>query len=122
VEQNEAYQREITHLLLQRLQQEVTQAGSEFGVVIIPARDDLLSGDRQKMDWVANSCQRSGVPYLDLSQSLTSDDFFGIDLHFNPRGHRLVARAIEAFISAGLKPPGSMAPSSADPTPLYSGN
>jgi len=122
VEQNEAYQRDITHLLLNRLQAEVTQAGGQLGVVVIPDRDDLVSGDRQKADWVINSCQTSLIPYLDLSQVLTKDDFFDVDLHFNPRGHRLVAQSIEAFVAAGLKSSGSMDQGPTVPAPLFSDN
>lgn len=104
VAQSEEYQRNITQQLIQHLQRDVTEAGGQLGVVIIPSRDDLLADKSQKVDFVIQVCENQKIACIDLSRQLTPEHFFGVDLHFNAQGHRIAAAAIASFLADGRLP------------------
>lgn len=104
LDRNDQYQRSITQKLLQRLQREVTDAGGQLGVVVIPSRDDLLAHNSGKVEFIIRWCENQQVPCVDLSRSLNAEHYFGVDLHFNELGHQVTAQAIDGFIANGMLP------------------
>lgn len=100
VEQSEEYQQDITQKLIVQLQREVIESGARLGIACIPARDDLLTGDTSKVDWLIDLCTVHQIPYVDLSAQLALEHFFKVDFHLNAAGHQVVAQTLEAFVFA----------------------
>lgn len=100
VEQSEEYQQDITERLIVQLQREVIESGARLGIVCIPARDDLLTGDTSKVDWLIHLCTANQIPCIDLSPQLAIKHFFKVDFHLNATGHQVVAQTLEAFVLA----------------------
>lgn len=103
VEADLKYKHDITAKLLRQLQSDVQMSGATFGVVVIPFRDDLVEGRRDHEDFVVQTCKESQIPCLDLSASVAAEDFFATDIHFNERGHEIVAKAIYRFVTEALR-------------------
>ena len=103
VDADEDYKREISGKLLQRLSKDAVSAGSAFGVIVIPHRDDLVAGNNSRATFINRFCVRNGIPHLDLSPMLGPQHFFETDIHFNPDGHRIVATAISAFVADAFR-------------------
>lgn len=104
LDRNDQYQRSITEKLLQQLQRNVTDSGGQLGVVIIPARDDLLAHNSAKVEFMIRLCENQQIPCVDLSRILNSEHYFGVDIHFNEQGHQLTSQAIDSFIANGMLP------------------
>ncbi len=103
VDADEEYKLRITAKLLQQLAQEANAAGAEFGIVVIPFRDDLTSGNVQAQSFVARLCEDRQIPCLDLSPVLSTDDYFKTDIHFNIKGHQIAAQAINEFLATSFQ-------------------
>lgn len=103
-EADEDYKVEITEKLLCKLNEEVKATGAEFAVVVIPFRDDLVSGNDDDPLFIKSVCEEHRIKHLDLSQLLESKDFFKTDIHFNATGHEVVAHAVDAFVANSLTP------------------
>lgn len=89
-------ERSITTTLLNEMVDEANQAGVPFLVAML--YDTKLDPDQRAM---ADAIAASRAPFLDFRDALI--DFFPIDYHPTPLGHRLVARAIagsKAFAEA----------------------
>lgn len=85
-------------IALALLKSEVVQAGGRLGIAIIPSRDDLVEGDKTKIEWILKICEANHIPSADLSARLLPAHFFDVDLHFNVAGHRVVADTLESFV------------------------
>ncbi len=101
-EADQEYKQRITEKLLSKLAEEVRPTGAKFGVVVIPFRDDLLAGKQESQSFVRQVCADNQIAHLDLSPLLDRDDFFETDIHFNVRGHEIVAHAIDDFVADSL--------------------
>ncbi|MCG8318727.1 MAG: SGNH/GDSL hydrolase family protein [Cytophagales bacterium] len=93
------YKYDITRKLILQLNEEVATSGAQFGVVVIPFREDLLKKDGKNVDFIMNICERETIACLDLSQSLQASDYFKHDVHFVERGHDIVAEKLYEFYS-----------------------
>jgi hypothetical protein len=112
--------------LVERAASACAAVGSPLGVVGVPdvdmldpRRHDRLRARSSKPEAfdpglpdrrMKEMCDALGVPFLDLSDALEVDDHLPNDCHWTPRGHRRVARVLEAFYEAVLaaaRTPGS---------------
>lgn len=100
VDADRRYQEEITASLMSKLADEVLADGGKFGIVIIPYREDLVSGNRECQDFVIQFADNQQIPCLDLSTSLKLDHFFQTDIHFNQQGQHVAAKAIDDFLAS----------------------
>ena len=98
IEADSKYKQAISGELIALLNEEVQAIGSEFGVIVIPHRDDLIDGDDSRQRYISQFCEENDIAHLDLSPFLTAKDFFGTDIHFNAAGHEQVAKAIDGFV------------------------
>ncbi|MFC1758846.1 hypothetical protein ACFL2H_08765 [Planctomycetota bacterium] len=92
--------RKITLALLQQTKQEVEATGARYGLIIVPSRDELLSEELARVDLVADHCEKQQVPFLNLADCLTPDDYFDFDVHFTVDGHAKVAKEIASYVKA----------------------
>lgn len=102
IDADEEYQLEITRQLILQFALEVKDAGSDFAVVVIPFREDLAKGVREKTDWVTDLCRQNQIACLNLAQSLTVADYFPSNVHFNANGHARVAEVLFRFVHSEL--------------------
>jgi len=93
-DQGDPYKRRIMAQLLAQTRREVAAAGADYAVIVLPAREELASGDRRWINAVVAACQAEGIACFDLSSDLTADHYFATDVHFNRAGHALVAERI----------------------------
>ncbi len=92
--QGDDYKRDIATKILVATKAEVEANAAEFAVVIIPSRDEIQD---QEFAWVATivkACDAHRIPCRDLSQHLTTEHYFPIDIHLNTVGHAIVADRI----------------------------
>ena len=94
------YQLEITRQLILKFAAEVKDVNADFAVVVIPFRDDLANGLRERSNWLANLCRQNQIECLDLAQSLTAADYFPNNVHFNEGGHARVAEILFQFVQS----------------------
>jgi lysophospholipase L1-like esterase len=118
----------LTRDIVSQLAREAGARGARVGVVLVPARfqlndvdyghlkravaaagDDLLRD--KATERFAEALRPLGLPMLDLLPVLRAQPdgaglFFAENVHFTPRGHRVVAGALAAFVrEAGLLAP-----------------
>ncbi|MFK7736635.1 MAG: hypothetical protein AB8B50_11425 [Pirellulaceae bacterium] len=98
VEVNEETKRKITDQLLSLMARDSDKAEVEFGIVIIPFRDELAAGDDTKPKFVRDLCMRENIRFLDLSNHLSKEHYFESDVHFNESGHQIVGQAVSEFV------------------------
>ena len=96
---DEQTKRDITCKLIRKMADEVEASGMQFGVVVIPFRDELVNGNSERPDFVVGLCESAGIACLDLSPKLSKALFFETDVHFNVQGHRVVADAVVEFVA-----------------------
>ncbi|MCA9216339.1 MAG: hypothetical protein KDB27_24895 [Planctomycetales bacterium] len=94
---------EITSALLQKVDDEVRAFGSRHGVVIIPSRDEILSGDLTRVNLIRDFCRARAIPCLSLAEHLTAEHFFENDIHFTVQGHNEVTSRLADFLKAEFK-------------------
>jgi hypothetical protein len=97
--ENDDYKRAITGKIISATRSEVEATGADFALVILPARDELESGDLRWIWALRETCDAEGIPCLDLSRDLKSEHYFPTDIHLNPAGHAVVAERICDFLS-----------------------
>ena len=91
-ESDEEYQKEITHALLRRLNEDVTETEARHAIVIFPSREELAANDLERVKFVQAFCDEHDVPCLNLANSLEAEKhYLEHDFHFNLAGHRFVA-------------------------------
>jgi lysophospholipase L1-like esterase len=127
---------EVTRHVLSQLADEARKNGSEVALVLVPARFQLNDVDyghlrkavaaagqellRDKAsERFASALAPLGQPMLDLLPALRAQPdpaglFFAENVHFTPRGHQVVAEALERFVRDTWLP-GTHAPSEAVP-------
>ena len=98
VDQSDDYKRQITEKLVRRTKVEVEASGARYGLVIIPARDEMQDGQSDAIAALKGTCVTNKIACLDLSDSLTPQHFFQTDVHFNEAGHAVVAEHLELFL------------------------
>ena len=96
--ESKEYMYDITRLLISKMSEEVEQE-AEFGVVIIPTKEEIEEKRRERIDTVVEILDRKEIPYLDLYYTLGEDDYLEYDKHFNKRGHSVVAKKMLEFVS-----------------------
>ena len=111
---------EVTRQVLSQLADEARKNGSEVALVLVPARFQLNDVDyghlrkavaaagqellRDKAsERFASALAPLGLPMLDLLPALRAQPdpaglFFAENVHFTPRGHQVVADALERFV------------------------
>lgn len=74
---------------------------TRLAVVFIPGRADTAEDQRRRAflrDW----CERTGTPYLDLTETMSAAGVESIHIpgnyHWNARGHQVAATAIQKFL------------------------
>jgi len=76
------------------------------------------SDDRRRRRWLRAYAERRHVPFLDLTEPVQAAGaealYLRNDAHWNPEGHRLVARELEGFLRR-LSPPLGVGTSSSAP-------
>jgi len=120
----------LTRALLRRLATEVEGDGSQFAVVAIPSRiqvipelaevartfyagvpefEAYLANDRLPQQLLAKFLAEEGIPFLDLLPALERTGagmglYYPAVAHWNERGHAVAAEAIAGFLSAQVMP------------------
>ena len=116
---------ERAYRILDALEKEVSSRRARLVVVTIPApwqltqeswdrwvawlrADPALLSRRMPQEMVTAWCERSGTACLDLLAEFEGGDrsrlYFAHDSHWTPEGHRLAARAVEAFLASSRLP------------------
>lgn len=96
--ESKEYMYDITRKLISRMNDEVSHE-AEFGVVIIPTKEEIEEKKRERINTVAEILDKKEIPYLDLYYTLGQDDYLEYDKHFNKRGHFVVAKKMLEFLA-----------------------
>ena len=96
-ESDQDYQKRITFKLLEKIDSEVTAAGASHGLILFPSRDELAEKDLQKIQLVADFCEKHSIPVLNFSM-LEAKHFLEHDFHFTESGHQFVAERTLDFL------------------------
>ena len=97
-QESEQYRINVTRQLLLQTRADVEKSGAHFGIIVIPSKSEVVKDNFEKNRVVSAWCQEYDIPYLDLSQVLSPNDYFHEDRHFNKRGHAIVADEIYRFL------------------------
>lgn len=92
--------------LLQQVQATVQAARAKLLVAAIPVREDARAGSALSHQWLAETCDRLGVPFVSTLQALHDAGvdrvYLPKDIHLTARGHECIAQALQAPIAAAL--------------------
>lgn len=114
---DEGYTDAVMALILIRLNEETHRAGSRLSVVLVPPRRALLRLGADKRDrhleraaLIEEVGRQDGFPVLDLLQDLDASlergelPYYKHDIHWNPLGHEIAARAAVRLLQSEERP------------------
>ena len=95
---------ELNGALLNRLR-DASRTGVTLAVVFLPGHGDT-DEDQERRRWLREWAEQSGVPFLDLTQTIHGAGIPATHLpnnsHFNEHGHRLAAETIHRFLRGAV--------------------
>lgn len=108
---------EIFYGIVERMRNLLSAKGVQFGVVLIPTREDVERGYSPTQQPILRSCQASGVNCLSLLDRFVSERsagqrlYFTNDIHWTKSGHAIAADEIDTFVEVvRLVRPGTKVP------------
>jgi len=96
---DEAPDLQLTSALLKEINREVQSRGAELLVVFVPSKADIceLTDAMPYQRAIARLCREHGIGFFDLAPAFHDTwlrTYYRLDMHWNPRGHRVAAAAI----------------------------
>ena len=122
---------EIFNGLIVKIRNLLAADGVQFGVVLIPSRDEVENGSSKTQQSILGFCREYDVNCVALlnrlmeRRALGDRLYFSVDIHLTKDGHKIVAEEIDGFITTlrrsqpGTRLPAGRKGINSIPTPLY---